>query len=138
MTIRQRALSTAPFTPLRVYRPQHQDGEPTHFVTFAMSALRQKRSFRPKAHCLHVVFPRLIRSGNLSEMEGRMRRCLPATLLIVLVWAASASLAGAQSQAIPTESVTVNAQKLAPEEKLHDFVQAYAAPAGVGGKMARW
>jgi hypothetical protein len=71
-------------------------------------------------------------------MEGRMRWCLPATLLIVLVWAASASLAGAQSQAIPTESVTVNAQKLAPEEKLHDFAQAYAAPAGGGGKMARW
>jgi hypothetical protein len=67
-----------------------------------------------------------------------MRQCLPFTLLIVLVWTAFVSLAGAQSQSIPTESVTVNAQKLAPEEKLHDFVQAYAAPAGVGGKMARW
>jgi hypothetical protein len=71
-------------------------------------------------------------------MEGRMRRCLPSTLLFVLVWAGSTSLAGAQSQPLGTESVTVNGTKLAPKEKLRDFVLGYTAPAGVGGKMARW
>ena len=67
-----------------------------------------------------------------------MRRCLPSTLLFVLVWAGSTSLAGAQSQPLGTESVTVNGTKLAPKEKLRDFILGYTAPAGVGGKMARW
>jgi hypothetical protein len=47
-------------------------------------------------------------------------------------------LAGAQSQPLETESVTVNGTKLAPKEKLRDFILGYTAPAGVGGKMARW
>lgn len=67
-----------------------------------------------------------------------MRRCLHSTLLFVLVWAGSTSLAGAQSQPPGTESVIVNGAKLAPEEKLRDFILGYATPAGVGGKMARW
>jgi hypothetical protein len=67
-----------------------------------------------------------------------MRRSLHSTLLFVLVWAGSTSLAGAQSQPLETESVTVNGTKLAPKEKLRDFILGYTAPAGGGGKMARW
>jgi len=67
----------------------------------------------------------------------------PAPLLrigfigLALVWlAASAPIAGAQS--LPTENVTVSGQKLAPEEKLRDFIRGYTARSGVGAKMARW
>ena len=56
---------------------------------------------------------------------------------VALAWlAAWAPAAGAQS--LPTESVTVNGQKLAPEDKLQDFVRSYAAHSGFAAKMARW
>jgi len=64
-----------------------------------------------------------------------MSRCLHSTLLFLLVWA---GLGGAQSQPLGTESVTVNGTKPAPKEKLRDFILGYTAPAGAGGKMARW
>lgn len=67
-----------------------------------------------------------------------MRRCLASILLLAAAWSAPVTLAQAQSQSLPTESVTVNGQKLAPQEKLRDFIRSYAARSGVGAKMARW
>jgi hypothetical protein len=55
--------------------------------------------------------------------------------------ALAALLAGAamaRAQPLPTEHVTVSGQKLAPAEKLRDFVRSYTARSGVAGKMARW
>lgn len=65
-----------------------------------------------------------------------MRGRLYSTLLYALVWAGSSAIA--QSQPLETESVTVNGTKLASKEKLRDFILGYAAPAGGGGKLARW
>jgi hypothetical protein len=67
-----------------------------------------------------------------------MRRCLASTLLLAVAWSAPITLAKAQSQSLPTESVTVNGEKLAPQEKLRDFTHSYAARSGVAAKMARW
>jgi hypothetical protein len=49
-----------------------------------------------------------------------------------------ACAAAASAQSLPTENVTVNAAKPAPEEKMRDFVRSYTARAPVNGKMARW
>jgi hypothetical protein len=58
---------------------------------------------------------------------------------LALVWlAASASAAGAQNQSLPTENVIVNADKLAPDAVLHDFIKSYTAPSPASGKVARW
>ena len=65
-----------------------------------------------------------------------MRGRLNLTLLFLLVWAGSSAIA--QSQPLETESVTVNGTKLASKEKLRDFILGYVAPAGGGGKLARW
>ncbi|MBA2588761.1 MAG: hypothetical protein H0U98_09075 [Alphaproteobacteria bacterium] len=56
-----------------------------------------------------------------------------ATALALLVCAAAAS-----AQPAPTESVTVTGLKDAPQLVVNHFVQAFAAPSYLTGKMARW
>jgi hypothetical protein len=67
-----------------------------------------------------------------------MKRGVASTLALAAAWSAAISLANAQTEALPTESVTVSGQKLAPQEKLQDFIHAYATRSGVAAKMARW
>jgi hypothetical protein len=63
----------------------------------------------------------------------------PALAGLALVWlAASASAAGTQNQSLPTENVIVNADKLAPDAVLHDFIESYTARSPASGKVARW
>ncbi|HMH65376.1 MAG TPA: hypothetical protein VK515_07305 [Rhizomicrobium sp.] len=66
-------------------------------------------------------------------MTGKHRIAMDLALVALLACAATV-----EAQPLPTEHVTVNAAKLAPAEKLRDFVRTYTARSGAAGKMARW
>jgi hypothetical protein len=66
------------------------------------------------------------------------RKTFAHVLAVAALGGLAAAPPAAQGQALPTENVTVNGAKLAPEEKLRAFVRTYTAASAVTGKMARW
>ena len=62
-----------------------------------------------------------------------MRHALPALLTLLL-----ATPLAAQPAAPPVENVTVTSLKDAPRQVVDQFVQSFAAPSYLAGKIGRW
>jgi hypothetical protein len=75
-------------------------------------------------------------SYTLDRVATRKRKMRVAGATAFWVLALPAFPALAQSTQPPTEQVTVNATRL--QDQIHSFVESFAAPSPVIGKLARW